>query len=661
MKKRIWAMLLAVVAAVSLFTVPVAAAGTTRFSDVSDTNTAVAVETLRLMGVLDGYGDGTFRPNNQLTRAQFCKMAAYAMDGENELGRYRTVTIFPDVKPSHWAASHINMAAKGRGIISGYPDGYFHPERTVTVGHAVTILLRLLGYKDEDVGGIWPDSYMAVAAMNGLTDGVAADGNAPLTRVQAAKLFVNLLRTEKKDGGTLYALSDVTQLLSVDGGTGTMKTADGKTYTMAHPTGASSLVGSKGRVVLNGDKALTFLPESAGGTGGANAAVIIYADRSAAGLELLAGNNTYQIYKNGQPATVGDLRKNDVATYYAATNSILVCDTRVTVYYESCEPNPDAPTKITVLGGTELYTLPTAMDSLAKFKPGKQMTLLLTADGQVAAAVESSGGLTRGNAVGIVGDDGTVDMLCGTGLIRLAQKADEKCYGQVVRIASGKKGEVNYSVLTGSVPGDLIVSERTVGKKALSDNAIIFENGKQIALSSLTSDVIKESQIKYARTNWEGTIDLLVLNRAKDEIFGRVFWEVERIPVIDDAGNPTGEVEYEESLGIVFGNGEKDRVGPFNMKYNVRTGDYAAVKINRGGTGFSSLIKLTELKNVTENAWIGKEAVTFGGRTYSVPTGVLCYNVDSQDWVTLDQALAYSDSANLYVKDGVVRVVEVQH
>ena len=661
MKKRIWAMLLAVVTAVSLLAVPAAAAGTARFSDVSDANTAVAVETLRLMGVLDGYGDGTFRPNNQLTRAQFCKMAAYAMDGENELGRYRTVTIFPDVKPSHWAASHINMAAKGRGIISGYPDGYFHPERTVTVGHAVTILLRLLGYKDEDVGGIWPDSYMAVAAMNGLTDGVAADGNAPLTRVQAAKLFVNLLRTEKKDGGTLYTLSDVTQLLSVDGGTGTMKTADGKTYTMAHPVGASSLVGSKGRVVLNGDKALTFLPESAGGTGGANAAVIIYADRSAAGLEALAGNTTYQIYKNGQPATVGDLRKNDVATYYAATNSILVCDTRVTVYYESCEPNPDAPTKITVLGGTNLYTLPTAMDSLAKFKPGQQMTLLLTADGQVAAAVEASGGLTRGNAVGIVGDDGTVDMLCGTGLIRLAKNAEEKYYGQVVRIASGKKGDANFTTLTGNVPGDFRVIERTVGSKELSDNAVIFDNGKQIALSSLTSSVIKEAQIKYARTNWAGKIDLLVLNRAKDEIFGRVFWEVERIPVIDEDGNPTGDVEYEESLGITFGNGEKDRVGPFNMKYDVRTGDYAAVKINRGGTGFSSLIKLTELKNVTENAWIGKEAVTFGGQTYSVPTDVLCYNVDSQDWVTLDQALAYSDSANLYVKDGVVRVVEVQH
>ena len=116
------------------------------------------------------------------------------------LSRHR-VTVFPDVKPSHWAASYINMAAKGKTIISGYPDGKFHPERPVTVGQAVTILLRMLGYKDENVGGVWPDSYMAVGATIGLTDGVGTNGNAPLTRGQAAKLFLNLLRAEKQDGG----------------------------------------------------------------------------------------------------------------------------------------------------------------------------------------------------------------------------------------------------------------------------------------------------------------------------------------------------------------------------------------------------------------------------------------------------------------------------
>ena len=73
------------------------------------------------------------------------------------------------------------MAAKGENIIAGYADGLFHPDRTVTVGQAVTILLRMLGYKDEDVGGVWPDSYMSEAATLGLTDGVGTDGRASLT------------------------------------------------------------------------------------------------------------------------------------------------------------------------------------------------------------------------------------------------------------------------------------------------------------------------------------------------------------------------------------------------------------------------------------------------------------------------------------------------
>ena len=63
--------------------------------------------------------------------------------------------------------------------------------------------------------------------------------------------------------------------------------------------------------------------------------------------------------------------------------------------------------------GTELTVLPTAMDSVAKFKPGAQMTLLLTEDGQVAGAVEASGTTARSNAVGIV-RGGKVQLLCGT-------------------------------------------------------------------------------------------------------------------------------------------------------------------------------------------------------------------------------------------------------
>lgn len=657
MKRRFLAWVLAVCAALSLM-LP-AAAATTRFSDVSDPTIRQSAEVLRLMGVLDGYADGTFRPGTVLNRAQFCKMAVYAMNGSSELGRYSTVTVFPDVKPSHWAASYINMAAKGKNIISGYPDGRFYPERTVTVGHAVTVLLRILGYKDENIGGVWPDSYMAVAATIGLTEGVSTNGNAGLTRGQAARLFRNLLEMEGAEGGTLYTLSEETDLVSVDGGAGTMKTSDGKIYPMVHAVGDTTLVGTHGRVVQTADgKALTFLPNSGGSSSSTSAAVIITEDGSAAGLSALAGNNNYTIYKNGAPATIADLRKNDVAVYAPGTNSIRVCDTRITVYYENCAPNPQSPTTITALGHT-FNVLPTAVESLSRYKPGDAVTLLLTVDGQVAGAADPSASATRSNAVGVVWD-GKVYLVCGGSTIQLDNVPGAAEHnGQAVRIAASQKEKVSLSDQKNGLSGDLLVSARRMGSRPLAENVLIFDGGRAIGINQLTMDQVPDSQILYARANWAGEVDLIVLNRTVDQLVGRVFVESKETPVYDDEGNVVGS-KWDDRVGLEFGNGSDQRVGPFGVRYGVKSGDFVTAKLNSQKTGFVSMSKLTELRNVPASSWIGTSAVTFGGRTYTLdPNTVLCYNSDGRMWITLDAARAYADTFNLHVKDGVVYVVEV--
>lgn len=660
MKKRILTWLLAISMLGSLLTVPAGAAAVTKFSDVSDSYTATAVESLRLMGVLDGYSDGTFRPGAVLTRAQFCKMAVFAMDGSSELGRYSTVTIFPDVKPSHWASSYINMAAK-KGVISGFADGKFKPEQTVTAGQAVTILMRGLGYKDENMGGVWPQSYMAEAGTCGLlkSTGITSAYSA-LTRAQAAKLFLNLFEAKKAGGdGTVlfnYTLSkDEVYLTAVDGGRGTI-TADGKTYDMAHPVNSTSLIGSKGRLVTNGDgDVLTFLPITSGGSV-SSAAVIIGSNGSASGLDSLAGSNSYQIYKNGSPATAADLKKYDVATYSASTNSIIVCDTRVSVYYEDSKPSPSNPNTITVLGGTELNVLPSAVESLSAFKPGQQMTILLTADGQVAGAVEPNGSTARSNAIAVVSDKGTVQMICGGALLNI--KGSGTGYEDSVVDLSGTKpdkdgkGTLSLRTASGKVNGDLNVKDRTLGGKKLTDNVLIFDGSRQMALGELPQSGVNASRIAYARTNWAGEVDLVVIKNELDVQFGRVFWNSTRTTDPD-----TGEVTLDESLGVDYGTGKTDT---YRMKYNVVTGDFVAFRINKGKTGFSLMEKLGKLSNVRSSAWIGKTAVTFSNRTYEVPSDVLCYNADTGKWINLDTALAYSDTTDLYVYNGVVRVIEVK-
>ena len=648
----------------SLLVVPAgaASAATTRFSDITDNYTATAVETLRLMGVLDGYGDGTFRPNAVLTRAQFCKMAVYAMDGSSELGRYSTVTIFPDVKPSLWAASYINMAAK-KGVIAGFADGKFKPNQTVTTGQAVTILMRGLGYKDENMGGVWPQGYMAEAQTCGLlkSTGITSAYSA-LTRGQAAKLFLNLFEAKRGTGEGAVVLFSFTPekeeayLTNLDAGKGTL-TAGGKTYTMAHPVTSTSLIGSKGKVVLNGDgDILTFLPIT-GTSGISNAAVIIGANGSALGLDSLAGSNSYTIYKNGSPASAADLKKYDVATYSSATNAVIVCDTKVSVYYEDCTPSPANPTTITVLEGTELNVLPTAVESLSRFKPGQQMTLLLTADGQVVGAVDSSASGARSNALAVVDGSGNMQLICGSTLVKIngSGSSYENSVVNVTSTKSGNKGKLSLRAVSGKVSGDLDVRAETLGGKKLADNVLIFDGGKQVALAELSQSSIRSGNISYARTNWAGEIDLIVLNNSLSDnvIYGRAVVEFERDP---DTGEKTDQK-------ITIQTADKS-YGPINSGNNVSTGTFVAVSIKTSSQGnlmFTSFATMSKLSKVSSSAWIGKTAVNYGGRTYEVPSDVQCYNADTGKWMEdLDAAKNYGGTMNLYAYDGVIRIVEVK-
>lgn len=742
MKRRIITFLLAVCMTVSLLAVPAGAASgaTVTFSDIGDRSTAMAVESLRLLGVLDGYGDGTFRPGTVLNRAQFCKMAVYAMNGSSELSRYRTVTIFPDVKPSHWAAAYINMAAKGKDIISGYADGRFHPDRTVTVGQAVTILMRMLGYKDEDIGGIWPDSYMAEAATVGLTEGVSTNGSAGLTRAQAARLFLNLLRTQTKEGGTTFAstLGQTVQgvLLSADteGGEGRLRLSTG-TYTLTEGKASNGMLnGMKGTLIVDSKsgRALTFVPEDLGssktvvlasakatemtdtsgntytvksdtqvfqngeasswgeaytwlnagtsvtlyldaagnvdyvfvsGGGNATSAVIVYEKGSTAGFASLAGGATgYTIYKNGVRASSGDMRKYDVATYSAVTNSIRVSDTRITGYYEDCSPNPSEPSKITVLGH-EFNVLPSAMQTVSKFRPGDQITLLLTEDNQVAGAVEATGTTASGNAIGIAevsSGSATVNLLCGIqvkGSVKLSASDVERLNGQLVRVSSSKKDGLSLTRLTGGVSGDLDVENGKLGSRELAENVIIFQNDGSgltaISLSQITEAKVPSSQITYAGTDWADRVKVIVLNSVTGSgyIFGRAHYTAN----YDEEGNRVGNAQ----LSVEYGEGKT--TATFETGYVVRNGDIVGITIVTAGNTqrIGSLIYPDELRNVPNAAWSGKGAVTVNGRTYTVPASLPCYNRETKEWVTLTEARAYADSATLYVHQGVVRFLEV--
>ena len=665
MKKRVFSLLLALVLTLSAAAIPASAAES--FSDVTDKKTAQNVEVLRLLGVIEGNGAGQFNPSGLLTRAEFCKMVVVLMGKGSDAMRYKTVTIFPDVRATHWAAGYINLAVRQSEpkLLAGLPDGTFQPDSYITYGQAVTILMRVLGFADQDSGGIWPDGYINLAKSTGVSAGVNLTGSANITRAQAAQLFVNVLSTGKDGKG--YTPAGCTKgdkevtLVSMNGDKLRIS-GEKDPKTLVRPSSSSALNGLKGYLLTNSDgKVVTFVPKTSSTTGAAvsNAAVILPADKSTSGISALTdGRTDYTIYRNGVLSSVSALRKNDVVTYDAVSNTVYACDTRVTVYYESCEPSPSAPVSIKVLGGTQFEVLPTAQQSLSKFKPGKTMTLLLTSDGTVAGAVENDYS-ARGNAIGIV-SGGKVQLLCGSTTIDLSltgMTVDSKLDGKLVSISSSSKTSVGLYAKTGGVSGDLNVREGTLGSKKLASGVMLFDDGVLKNLSDLTDVTVPQSRISYARTNANGEIDLIALSSTSGEKYGRaqIYSKPEQE---DDLNGGTTEVQV-TYLTVTSATG--DVVKDVRCAYSVRSGDFVAVKLRDDGR-LQTLSVLDKLGEVSASAWIGTTAVNYGGRTYTVPSDVLCWNRDGGSWLDggVEAALAYGGTMSLYVRDGVVRVIEVR-
>ena len=121
----------------------------------------VTVSSLANMGAVGGYEDGTFRPNEPITRAELSVMAVRfynTFDAEYEEGT------FLDIDGDEWYATAI-AAAKELGIISGYPDGSMRPEANITRAETCAIVNRVINRHphEEHLGDVedmrtWPDN-----------------------------------------------------------------------------------------------------------------------------------------------------------------------------------------------------------------------------------------------------------------------------------------------------------------------------------------------------------------------------------------------------------------------------------------------------------------------------------------------------------------------
>jgi len=115
--------------------------------DAVDSPYGEAIEKMMELGVFHGFPDGTFRPDETMTRAQAATVITYLLGKSNEAkdNISATGTKFPDVPAGHWASPYINICVD-EGIYAGFPDGTFRPEEPVTQRQLAVLLLKVLGY-----------------------------------------------------------------------------------------------------------------------------------------------------------------------------------------------------------------------------------------------------------------------------------------------------------------------------------------------------------------------------------------------------------------------------------------------------------------------------------------------------------------------------------
>ena len=153
------------------------------------------VDTLVSLGVVNGYDDGSFKPNGTVTRAEMAKMIYVLRTGNSDASAYNDdKTSFTDIG-SHWARGYIKYC-QSLGIIAGKSNTKFVPNEKVSAQEAAKMLLVTLGYDAQKAGLVgtgWASKTNALADENGLLEDVNTSFTSACPRQYAAQLIYNTI------------------------------------------------------------------------------------------------------------------------------------------------------------------------------------------------------------------------------------------------------------------------------------------------------------------------------------------------------------------------------------------------------------------------------------------------------------------------------------
>lgn len=479
LKKKILSLLLA--AAVLLGSAPAALAA----SSASD---SVIEEVIRATGIMVGDESGDMNLNNTVTRAEYAKMLVSASTYKDKVSGASNSSPFKDVPYTHWAAGYIKTAVE-QGWLTGYLDGSYKPDNTVTLEEAATGVLKLLGYTSEDFSGSYPYGQLALYESLGLDVNITASQGTAMTRRNMMYLFYNLLNAETKDGQVYaqtlgYTLNENDEIDYLSMVSDTME-------------GPYVVEGSLSDIVSGEDKT---------------------------------------VYRNGYASTADAIRKYDVVYYNDST--IWAYANAVTGTYQSASPSAASPTSVTVAGVSyEIETSDAALSlsTLGGLNVGDIVTLLLGRDGKVVAAmpadeyavsvagvVTATGTGTYYNAVGntYTARTITITAMDGESYIYPCSKTSIS-EGDIVSIGFGS-AETDVSILKSATLSGT-VSGYSIGSRTMAKDVRILDvndtDAERVYYSRLNGAVLESTDVRYYATNEDGEITDLILRDFTGDLY----------------------------------------------------------------------------------------------------------------------------------------------
>lgn len=567
-------------------------------------------ELLSDLSIMQGDPNGNMRYGDRVSRAECAKIVVATSKYRDSVNTSIKRSAFKDVTAEHWAAPYVTVGIK-YGLFKGYFDATFRPDNTVTYEEAITMLLRVLDYTDEDFGDDWPYDHIDMAKKLGMLDGVAKSIGQELTRRDISKMVYNTLKAKAKD-------SQQTYLYSFERTIGPITVTSSDWY------------------------------------------------------EQLGASSTVKVVRDGVESSITDVRTNDIAYYMVEYNKALVYSKKVTGIYESAAPNKDAPVSVTVSGvtynieGDDAYS---KLSSSGSLNYGDTITLLLGKSGDVAGVATKLTDDTK--VTGFLSAVGTKNtIVSGTTVtkpyIRVVLPSGEECEyiteknyeSYLNRVVTVKltEGLATISSIThnNNISGKVAWSSGigSLGSHTLAADIKIIETSTTESYETATVASVypqrlngiklSESDILYVSKNSVGNIDEMILRDVTGDMhtYGIVTYAKNK----SDDRQLSGNYEY-------ITNGVESSLSTNNKTFGVSSGQ--AVKIKGDGREVTSMTALSKI-NATKITDVSGSIITMNENEYIMSDKVQIYVKNSSyssvySMITVDELAEMADEYTAYV------------